>query len=40
LQVSASPRTKKADAVERPKAFDHVGLLFNKPPGRAGLPFI
>jgi hypothetical protein len=31
---------KKADVVEHPEAFDHVGLLFNKPPGRAGLPFI
>jgi len=26
--------------VERPEAFDHVGLLVNKPPGRAGLLFI
>ncbi len=25
--------TKKADVVENPKVFDHVGLLFNKPPG-------
>ena len=25
---------------EHPKAFDHVGLLFNKPPGRAELFFI
>jgi hypothetical protein len=24
---------KKADVVEHPKAFDHVGLLVNKPPG-------
>jgi hypothetical protein len=31
---------KKADVVEHPEAFDHVGLLFNRPPGRAGLPFI
>ena len=31
---------KKADVVERPKAFAHVGLLVNKPPGRAGLLFI
>jgi hypothetical protein len=33
-------KTKKADVVEHPKVFDHVGLLFNKPPGRAGLLFI
>jgi len=26
--------------VEHPEAFDHVGLLFNKPPGRAELLFI
>jgi hypothetical protein len=25
---------------EHPEAFDHVGLLFNKPPDRAGLFFI
>jgi len=33
-------KQKKADAVEHPKAFDHVGLLVNEPPGRAGLLFI
>ena len=33
-------RTKKADVVEPPQAFDHVGLLVNKPPGTAGLLFI
>jgi hypothetical protein len=32
------PKNEKAD-VEHPKAFDHVGLLFNEPPGMAGLPF-
>ena len=32
-------RIKKADVVERPKAFGHVGLLFNKPPGKDGLFF-
>ena len=31
---------KKADVAEHPKAFDHVGLLFNEPTGRAGLLFI
>jgi len=33
-------RTKKADVAERPKAFDHVGLLVNGLPGMAGSPFI
>jgi hypothetical protein len=31
---------KKADVAERPKAFDHVGLLVNGLPGMAGSPFI
>ena len=31
---------KKADVVEHPEAFDHVGLLFNEPPGKSGLFFI
>jgi hypothetical protein len=31
---------EKADVVECPEAFDHVGLLVNEPPGLAGLPFI
>jgi hypothetical protein len=35
-----SSRTKKADVVKHPKAFDHVGLLFNEPPGKPGLHFI
>jgi hypothetical protein len=35
-----SKRNKKADAVEHPEAFDHVGLLVNEPLGQAGLPFI
>jgi hypothetical protein len=33
----SSPETKKADVAEHPKAFDHVGLLVNEPPGRTGL---
>jgi hypothetical protein len=33
-------RTKKADVVEYPKVFDHVGLLTNEPPGSAELLFI
>jgi hypothetical protein len=32
-------KTKKADVVEYPQAFDHIGLLVNEPPGRTGLPF-
>jgi hypothetical protein len=36
----ASSKIKKADVVEHPKAFDHVGLLVNKPPGSAELLFI
>jgi hypothetical protein len=31
---------KKADLAEHPKAFVHVGLLFNKPPGKTGLFFV
>jgi hypothetical protein len=30
---------KKANVVQRPKAFDHVGLLFSEPLGRTGLFF-
>ena len=30
---------KKADAAEHPEVFHHVGLLFNRPPGTAGLHF-
>jgi len=37
IASAESPRnttpTKKADVVERPKAFHHVGLLANEPPG-------
>jgi hypothetical protein len=29
---------KKADVVRRPKAFDHVGLLYNGLPGEPGNP--
>jgi hypothetical protein len=36
----ASIENKKADVVQHPKAFDHVGLLFNEPPGIAGLFFV
>jgi hypothetical protein len=34
-----SKSKKKADVVEYPKEFDHVGLLVNEPPGLAGPPF-
>jgi len=39
--VRLSPQTtKKADVAEHPKVLDHVGLLFNEPPGKTGLLFI
>ena len=33
-------RNKKTDVEEHPQVFRHVGLLFNKRPGAARLPFI
>ena len=36
----APPRAKKADVMEHPEAFDHVGLPANEPPGQTGLLFI
>jgi len=33
-------REKKADVVERSKAFNHVGLLTDEPSGAAGLLLI
>jgi hypothetical protein len=36
----ASIENKKADVVQLPKAFNHVGLLFSEPPGRAKLFFV
>ena len=36
----AREKTKKADVVEHPEVFHHVGLLFNGFPGSAGSPFI
>jgi hypothetical protein len=33
-------KNKKTDVSEHPEVFDHVGLLVNRPPGIAGLPFI
>jgi hypothetical protein len=38
--ISCNAENKKADVAEHPKAFGHVGLLFNEPPGTAGLFFI
>jgi len=32
-------RNKKADVAKHPKAFQYVGLLFNKPAGTASLTF-
>jgi hypothetical protein len=40
--VAGVPRqgiAKKADVVEHPEVFDHVGLLVNEPPGGTGLLF-
>jgi hypothetical protein len=33
-------KNKKTDVIQYSKAFDHVGLLFNEPPGKAALLFI
>jgi len=38
--VPRQEKTKKADVLEHPGVFGHVGLLVNEPPGRAGLLFI
>jgi hypothetical protein len=35
----AHSTNKKTGMLEHPKAFDQVGLLFDEPPGRAGLFF-
>jgi hypothetical protein len=35
-----TPGEKEADVAEHPRVFEHVGLLVNRPPGMAGLPFI
>jgi hypothetical protein len=37
---SCTTENKKADVAEHPQVFGHIGLLFNKPPGEAGLYFI
>jgi len=38
--VRCLKETEKADVVEHPEVFDHVGLLVNEPPGIAGVPFV
>jgi hypothetical protein len=38
--VSCRQEQKKADVAEHPKEFDHVGLLFNEPPGNTELLFV
>jgi hypothetical protein len=40
LVKNRNAKKKKADMAEHPGAFRHVGLLFNRPPGRAELLFI
>jgi hypothetical protein len=36
----SSHMQKKTDVLEHPKAFEHVGLLFNGLPGSTESPFI
>jgi hypothetical protein len=33
-------QNKKTDVAEHPEVFCHVGLLFDEPPGLAGVLFI
>ena len=40
FRPSCATENTKADVAEHPKVFDHVGLLFNEPPGKAELLFI
>jgi hypothetical protein len=40
LRPPRDAETKKADVVEHPEVFGHVGLLVNEPPGLAGLLLI
>jgi hypothetical protein len=39
VRTCCNAENKKADVAEHPEVFDHVGLLFNEPPGRAELLF-
>jgi hypothetical protein len=34
------PQATKADAVKHHQVSNHVGLLFNEPPGSAELPLV
>ena len=38
--LSRRRRQKKADVGDHPEVFGHVGLLVDRPPGTAELPFI
>jgi hypothetical protein len=38
-QAAFATETKKADVEKHFEMFSHVGLLFDKPPGRTGLSF-
>jgi hypothetical protein len=38
--LNSTESKKKADVVEHPEVFDHIGLLVNELPSTAGLPFI
>jgi hypothetical protein len=40
LQVVAAAPQKKAGVAEHPKVLGHTGLLFDRPPGMAGLSFV
>jgi hypothetical protein len=40
LRPARAEAAKKADVFEHSWVFEHVGLLFNQPPGATGLPFI
>jgi hypothetical protein len=40
LLIATAPPRNKADVVEHPEVFDHVGLRFDEPPVTAGLPFV
>jgi hypothetical protein len=40
MKIVCPSKSKETDVVQHPKAFDHVGLLFNEPPGKAGLFFV
>ena len=37
--VARTTSQKKADVAKHPEVFRHVGLLFNRPTGMAGLHF-